>query len=801
MAAVAAPARRVGRFVLIEVLGRGAQATVWRAHDERLDRDIAIKLLDTRADTVVVSQWLHEARAVSRLAHPHIVPVFEADDQGGQPYLVFELVRGMTLSEQLRKTGAMAATSAVQVMIGVLDALSAAHAEGIVHRDLKPSNILIDLAGRPRVMDFGIAARVSDQADGRIIGTPGYMSPEAAVGAPPAPAMDIFSAAMVLAEMLTGRPLVRESDPLRALKRICTEDFGLPDHVACNDGLRAVVRRALSRGIATRYASAQELGAALRAFIPQEVASGPEGSDATLDFLLRRMRSKSDFPTLSKSVGRIQRVATSDTESLASLSSEILKDVALTNKLLRLVNTAHFSNAGGGTISTVSRAVALVGFAGVRNMALSLVLLEHMQDKAHAARLREEFVGSLMAAQLANELTPWTRDAEDAYLAALFQNLGKLLAEFYFPEEAQSIRNLPRPSSLFDAVTADWLETASERILGIGFEPLGIGIARSWGLPDSLQRAMRRPEGDPPKRAVERGVDRHRWLAAASNDMATALMGLEPPAAESRIEQLAEHYAKAMNLPASAFLAAVVVARQKLSQMIPALGLVVTAGSPTQRLLTPLASGCTVAADTLSPHALQATAVVEPSIDAPTEVIALAADEIARLLGAGIQDITDTMASESFRLNEVLRMILETMFRALRFRRIVFCLRDPRTQRLTGRFGLGDGIEPIARCFEVSLTASAGSTPDLFSAVCNKGADTLIADSSDARIYSRLPAWYSGHLAAPCFLLLPLTMKGAPFALIYADCATAGGISLEERELGLLRTLRNQAVMAFRQSN
>jgi len=223
--------RRVGRFVLHEQLGRGAQATVWRAHDERLDRDVALKLLDPRADTVAVSQWLHEARAVSRLAHPNIVPVFEAAEDGGQAHLVFELVRGPTLAERLRKDGAMAPQAAVQLMLGVLDALVAAHAEGIVHRDLKPSNILIDGSGRPRVMDFGIAARVADNSDGRIIGTPGYISPEAAAGAPPAASMDLFSAGMVLAEMLAGRPLLRISHPLiRKIHRHAV-DAGL-DHAA-----------------------------------------------------------------------------------------------------------------------------------------------------------------------------------------------------------------------------------------------------------------------------------------------------------------------------------------------------------------------------------------------------------------------------------------------------------------------------------------------------------------------------------------------------------------------------------------
>jgi len=123
---------------------------------------------------------------------------------------------------------------------------------------------------------------------------------------------------------------------------------------------------------------------------------------------------------------------------VGSVTNEILKDVALTNKLLRLVNSAHY--ARGGSISTVSRAVHLVGFNGIRNMALSLVLLEHMQDKAHAAQLKEEFLRSLMAGSIGGELCPVVRDSEEAFIGSMFQNLGRLLAQFYFPEEANNIR-------------------------------------------------------------------------------------------------------------------------------------------------------------------------------------------------------------------------------------------------------------------------------------------------------------------------------------------------------------------------
>jgi len=179
---------------------------------------------------------------------------------------------------------------------------------------------------------------------------------------------------------------------------------------------------------------------------------------------------------------------------------------------------------------------------------------------------------------------------------------------------------------------------------------------------------------------------------------------------------------------------------------------------------------------------------------------ATTAVNVADLLANGVQDITNHMVADGCKLNEVLRMILETMYRALGFRRIVFCLRDARTDALTGRFGLGDRATEVAAAMKVPLRTPAGSAPDLFTAVCAKGADTLIADATVPAIASRLPSWFGQHVAAPSFLLLPLMMKNAPFALIYADQAQPGGITLGEKELALLRTLRNQGVMAFRQA-
>ena len=860
--------QHIGRFCLLAELGRGAQAIVWRAHDGRLDREVALKLLTGDNAGQPLSQWLHEARAVSRLSHPHIVPVFEADEIDGQACLVFELVPGRTLAQALRGQGAMPAREAVELMLGVVDALRAAHALGIVHRDLKPSNILLDAGGRARVMDFGIAARLvaapgertsadtrlktrpdhnDDPLAGSIVGTPGYLSPEAAAGGPASAQMDVFAAGLVLGEMLSGAPLLAEREPQAALRRVQREDLLLPEHADADDRLRAVVQRAIARNPAERYDSAASLRDALMQWLaPADEPLPKSGSGhGTLDFLLRRMRHKSDFPALSAHVLRIQRLADSESENLNHLADEILKDVALTQKLLRLVNTAHFRRNGHG-VSTVSRAVALMGLAGIRNLALSLVLVEHMKDKGHAQRLKEEFLRSLLAAQLAHALAPASRDAEEAFLGAMFYNLGKLLTEYYFPDEAEAIRAQLRltpapPAGQANAASAqthpDLLaDRAASVVLGLGFEALGAGVARHWGLPDSLQRCMRRPDAPAPQQPLPVGPERLRWMAVAANGLSDALWQSDGPGLPARLDALVRSYGPALGLDLADLRRAAGEARLALAQMAPAMGLSLPKGSKGQHLLVEVPPPADMA-DSLTPHqltaTLQARRSAEPAVgytpnaasgaaqgldlapghEAATVLLssmalagpgrAVAAAPmaaVAEMLTAGIHDISDTLAADTFRLNHVLRMVLETMFRALGFQRVVFCLREPASGRLVGRFGLGDRAAALSPLFQVQLQWPAGHAPDLFGAVCLKSRDTLIADSRQAAVEQRLPIWYRQQVNAPSFLLLPMVMKGAPFALIYADQATAGGLTVGERELALLRTLRNQAVMAFRQS-
>jgi serine/threonine protein kinase len=803
--------RRVGRFELKGELGRGAQATVWLGYDPRLQREVAVKVINPDADADSVAQWLDEARAVSRLAHPNIVPVFEADQDGSVSFMVFEYVAGGTLTDLLKKRGKLPQREAAALMRDVLDAIATAHAQGIVHRDLKPSNILMDAQGRPRVMDFGIAARVSDKHDGRIAGTPGYIAPEAIAGAAPHPLMDVFAAGMMLGQMICGRPLLMERDPYRALERIQNEDIVWPPEMVdaksgkdtTDDALRALVMRAVSRDPSRRPESAGAFRNALHEWLDPAPVGADGGDRATLEFLLRRMRHKSDFPALSDAVVRIQRVTQSENASIAGVTDEIVRDVALTNKLLRLVNTAHFRNAGAGTIASVPRAVSLIGLAGIRTMALSLVLLEHMQDKAHVGRLKEMFLMAMMTGTLCDELTPSAKAHDEPFLAGMMSQLGRMLTEFYFPEEASLIRRRVEPSSQ----RGEWSQVIEDRavgeVLGLSYEQLGVGVTKVWGLPDSLRRAIARPEGEPPARAVESAADRLRWCVQASSELAQALMQAPTEAAGSKISQIGDRFSRALNLPKDQFETAVRSAQSHLQSMSTDLGIDLKADSKARRLLPQaleVPTGNINPATVVTPAQAAApndATMAMPSSERPGAAAAPAESSVRMLaLEEGISSVTSALAGDTFKLNEVLRTILQTMHRALGFRCVVFGLRDPKTGFITGRFGLGAPASALSAQFRVDVNPNG--PVDLLSVACKKAADTLISDASADNVRSRLPTWLQREADARSFVLLPMTMKSAPFALIYADCATPGGIVLGDRELSLLRTLRNQAVMAFK---
>ena len=534
--------------------------------------------------------------------------------------------------------------------------------------------------------------------------------------------------------------------------------------------------------------------------LPPQTPKGDK-PEVTLEYLLRRMRYKSDFPTLSASVSRIQALSESGKENLSSLCDEILKDVALTQKLLRMINTAHYRRAGSDAISTVSRAVSLIGVAGVKNLALSLMLVEHMEDKQHAQQLKEDFLHTVMAGTLANELCDNPKEAEDAFIAALFRNLGRLLVEFYLPEDALEIRRMVQDG--VDGAPPLSEAAASIKVLGMGYPELGTEVGKTWALPDNLLTAMTAPAGDFPTRSMAARPERMAWLATLANQAADTMLHSDPTQLGAQLAALNQKYAVPLDLNSTAVQDAASRARKRLTELTQALQLTLPKNSPAERLLEHFYVDAPNAGQTEGPgpQALGLAEVDENGALTPGQVAP--PQNAADLLTSGIQDITNTLV-DTFKLNDVLRMILETIYRALDCQRVVFCLRDAKTLQLVGRIGLGDGADAMKAAFQIPLTVAAGAQADLFTAISLKGVDTLITDADVATITARLPLWYRQRVNAPTFLLLPLSVKrnGTEIALglIYADKAEAGSLQISEKELSLLRTLRNQAVMAFKQS-
>jgi hypothetical protein len=270
--------KTLGRYRISAELGRGGMATVYRAFDPQLARDVAVKVMHGaftgRGD--IERRFRREAQAVAALKHECIVDVFDFAPGGdGEPaYIVSEIVEGPTLRQLLERAGGRVVPE-LAVVIGarVASALGAAHARGIVHRDVKPDNIMIDLReGRVRVLltDFGIARMTEDDtmtATGSILGSPSYMSPEQAKSGTIGPASDVFSLGVMLYQMVVGRAPFGGKDPLTVIAALVAGEFLRPAQVDAHVGpeLEGVILRCLRRLPAERFADGDAAGAALRA--------------------------------------------------------------------------------------------------------------------------------------------------------------------------------------------------------------------------------------------------------------------------------------------------------------------------------------------------------------------------------------------------------------------------------------------------------------------------------------------------------------------------------------------------------
>jgi HD-like signal output (HDOD) protein len=482
-----------------------------------------------------------------------------------------------------------------------------------------------------------------------------------------------------------------------------------------------------------------------------------------LELLMEEMDRGGDFPALSSTIGEINRAIGDDSSRNDAMTGIILRDIALTKKLLRLVNAAHLGTFNGEPISTISRAVVLLGFDAIRDAAISLLLFEHLNQHAHVDELKGEAVDSFFRGILGRLLaaSAGVRDSEEAFIGALFRELGRLMARFHFYEKTQRIQRLMTDEGLGE-------DAAARRVLGVDFDQLGVAIAKHWHFPSPILQAMS-PLPDAQVGAATSDAARLRVVANLARDLHRAVAGKPPEEPEQAIEALARRYRGAARIDKESLVETVRRAVEVLRSDAVIMNVDISK-SVMAPLMSPGKSGA------------EDGATEDSGADDPTSVLA-----------QGIQDMTAMLLGE-FQLADIFKTLAEVFYRTRLFDHVLVCVLDRASQSLVGRVALGRSAASMRDAFRIPLTA----TPDVFHAAIAQAQDILISDATADNIRDRIPAWYARVARAHAFLLLPIVADGKPLALLYADKLDQP-LHLPPQVLGLLKALRSQATLALRQ--
>lgn len=770
----------IERFRVLRTLGAGSQGAVYLAHDPVLDRRVAIKTFtgEPISDASAQEALMNEARIVSRFKHPHIVPIYEAGHYEHGVYLVFEHVEGDTLA-RLIEQGPLPIERALAIMRDVLDAVAAAHDQHILHRDLKPANILIGQDGRARITDFGIAAPVEAISESnRHWGTPRYLAPEQLDGRPVTERADVFSLGVLLYEILTGCKAFDGATTREVLDQVLSRELTAPSRLSEDGDERfdALILRATRKAPEERFTCAREFREAFgRAISAADDANG----DDSPDFVMRRIRRKPDFPGISSHIREItQCTGDAAQRSVGELSNAVLKDFATTQKLLRLANSPYYGNFGGH-IRTVSRAIVVLGFEQVRTTALGLVLFENLKNGRQSRRLMGALLCSLFSAMLARNLARDLSDvdSEQAFVCTLFHDLGRLLALYYFPEEADEIRIVVE-----QGVTE---ETAVRQVLGVSYERLARSVLEDWNFPREIVCAVEKAPPGPLPATQDPDQRLHRVTTLAS-EMADTVLQTPPADRERRLGELHKRYRRALDVDANRTSQVLRDAREDLDQFLSVAKLPLEGHKHLLRLQLALGAGDSVddtVADMLDGTGTEtATGANAP---APEQQKASLMEGLAEMAGAMVGD---------FDLDTLMQQALENLFRSLGLQRILLMLADPGRATLLAHsaFGRDAGTLPG----RLSLKVTGGK--DILSLAMGQNRDLVITDSRDEKVSCYIPAEFRDALDARNFLLLPLVIRGASIGMLYLE--PRGRTTLDDQVLQAVKALRSQMALAIRQA-
>ena len=425
---------QLGPYRIVEQIGSGGMGVVYRAHDERLGRDVALKVVsDTLGSSPQATErFEQEARAAAALSHPNIVAIHDVGQVDGRPYAVTELLEGESLRARMAR-GPLPWREAVEIALATADGLAAAHARGIVHRDIKPENLFVTNDRRLKILDFGLA-RAQDpvaQGDvptraitehGLVVGTIGYLSPEQARGEAAGPPSDVFALGCVLYEMIAGRrafegatPVDRLAAVLRAVPAPLSTQQAPPE-------VAAIVTRCLEKTPKRRYAQSGELAAALQALL----------SEAGQHRAIARPRTPRPRSTRSLAVLPFELTpADPDAEFLGEgLAESIINNLAALPRLRVVPRSSVFRYKGH------AHDVGAVG----RELGATSVLTGHLTRLGNTLKLQIELVDPASDRQVWGQ--QYTRQVDDIFVAAGSARAGYLAGTGTSPDGADEAAHL-----------------------------------------------------------------------------------------------------------------------------------------------------------------------------------------------------------------------------------------------------------------------------------------------------------------------------------------------------------------------
>lgn len=537
--------RMFGRYQLLRLLGKSERSMAWAAVLPGTEHEVMLAMPRRQpSGAEALDRWTQTVQRAARVSHPALAEVEEVGVQDGWPFIAVAMRGCATWADRLSPKG-WASTELAPLALQLLQGLAFAHDAGVAHRDLQPFLVLVADNGALRLVGLEIAA---DEAPA---------DASALVAQRAAAERDVLAAGVLMHHALAGAPALDEPDVgrvVRSLPPLGRDIVRLPWTLAhpVPEALRAIVNRATDRQERQRYRSARTLARALEGWVQSDATEG----GGPLALLGDKLRAAGVLPSQPGAAAQAARLALMETQSTQALAEVVLQDPALAFELLRVVNSGPAREgqlAGSAPVLTVRRAIAMIGLDGLRRAALALRPWPGPLDETQAADLMRLIARVKRAARIAIALRPAGYDAEVVYLITLLQNLGRLVVEYHFAEEAAQIRRLMLPAPAARAGEPDdpgmSEEGAAYAVLGCDIEAIGAAVARYWGLDDAVLTLIRRLPADAPVHTPENDDEVLRTTASCGNEAVDAL-GLPPARVQAALQRLLLRHGRALGFGA-----------------------------------------------------------------------------------------------------------------------------------------------------------------------------------------------------------------------------------------------------------